>query len=205
MDISCQPSTTYKCHSILRYHAWLVQFNQPCDFTQKIPLHAQNVTQAYTSIHKQRFFPLWIPKWTWDNPKTSQNIQGIWNPKAVRWCMRYLHWGLPRRGSGAPLAPPAVPTPPAPRVWGSRPARSAPHPVAVPLSAGMNFQDPVTTDHNRMATELQQNATDEQVSEQIWQRCFTEHLFRLPTSNTSNIQHGCMNCWKPAAQNQLFF
>lgn len=37
---------------------------------------------------------------------------------------------LPRRTSGAPLAPPALPTPPVPRVWGARTARSAPHPVA---------------------------------------------------------------------------
>ena len=114
---------------------------------------------------------------------SEMNLQDIWNPKAVRWCMRYLHWGLPCRASGAPLAPPALPTPPVPRVWGARTARSAPHPVAaaaVPVSAGLDFQAPlmVTTDHNT-GNRMQQ--IWEQIWEQIWQRCFTHHLFQLPT------------------------
>ena len=171
----------------------MVQFNQPCNFTK---CDTSNTRAMFLSALNSEM-----------NIKKSQNIpnlQDIWNPNAVRWCMRYLHWGLPRRTSGAPLAPPALPTPPVPRVWGARTARSAPHPVAaVPVSAGLDFPLLiVTTDHNsgnRIARECNR-----------WIDMGTDmakvfHTSFISTSDSWNIQWGCMNPWKQAGRNQLFF
>ena len=161
MDISCRPSRTYKCHSIFWYHSWLVQSNQPCDFT----MHAQNVTQAYTSNVSFRLEFRNEPS-RHLKPKGSSVMYAL---SALRAAMQ-SQWCTVSTATFANTSSAAC-------VWGARTARSAPHPISsVPVSAGLDFQAPlmVTTDHNS-GNRMQQ------IWEQIWQRCFTHHLFQLPT------------------------
>ena len=185
MDISCRPSRTYKCHSIFWYHSWLVQSNQPCDFT----MHAQNVTQAYTSNVSFRLEFRNEPS-RHLKPKGSSVMYAL---SALRAAMQ-SQWCTVSTASFANTSSAAC--------VGRADSSQCTSSCSSGASLSWSGLPSSAHGHNR-SQHWQQNATDMGTD---MAKVF--HTSFISTSDTWDIQQGCMNPSKPAGRNcrnQLFF